>query len=76
MAMPLKRKKLTISEKVKIIQEVEKNPTVSQNETAKHFALPLLSLSNIILWKLQFLKRKVGVRHILRNGKKHENFAK
>jgi hypothetical protein len=34
MAMALKRKKLTISEEVKIIQEVEKNPTVSRFEIA------------------------------------------
>jgi hypothetical protein len=49
--MSLKRYKLTTSEKVKIIQEVEKNPTVSRNEIVKHLRLPLSSLSNIILWK-------------------------
>jgi hypothetical protein len=37
MTMALERKKLTINEEVKIIQEVEKNPTVSQNEIAKMF---------------------------------------
>jgi hypothetical protein len=36
--MALKRNKLTINEKVKIIQEVEKNPTVSQNKISKYFA--------------------------------------
>jgi hypothetical protein len=46
--MALKRKKLTLSEKVKIIQEVEKNPTVFQNEMAKHLMLPPSSLSNIV----------------------------
>jgi predicted transcriptional regulator len=56
MAMVLKRKKLTITEKVKIIQEVEKNPTVLQNETAKHFGLPPSSLSNIILRKASILE--------------------
>jgi DNA-binding Lrp family transcriptional regulator len=56
MAMALKRKKLMVSEKVKIIQEVEKNPTVSQNEIAKHFGLPLLSLSNIILRQASILE--------------------
>jgi hypothetical protein len=49
MTMFVNSEKLTISEKVKIIQEREKNPTVSQNETAKCFVLPQLSLSNIIL---------------------------
>jgi hypothetical protein len=34
MAMVLKRRKL-ISDKVKIIQEVEENPAVSQNEIVK-----------------------------------------
>jgi hypothetical protein len=55
MAMALKRKKLTKSEEVKIIQEVEKNPTVSRNEIAKHFWLPPSSLSNIILRKASIL---------------------
>jgi predicted transcriptional regulator len=58
MAMALKRKKLTISEKVKIIQEVEKNPTVSRNEIAKYFGLPPSSLSNIILWKASILEEE------------------
>jgi hypothetical protein len=49
MAVALKRKKLTKSEKVKIIQEVEKNPTVLRNEIAKHCQVPPSSLSNIIL---------------------------
>jgi hypothetical protein len=30
MAMALKTKKLTVSEKMKIIQELEKNPTVTK----------------------------------------------
>jgi hypothetical protein len=58
MAMVLKRKNLTISEKVKIIQEVEKNPTISQYETAECFVLPLLSLSNMTLWKASILAQK------------------
>jgi hypothetical protein len=33
------KKKLTINGKVKIIQEVEKNPTVLKNEIVKHFVL-------------------------------------
>jgi hypothetical protein len=53
--------KLT-SEKVKIIQEVEKSPTMSRNE----IALPLWSFSNI---SLQILEEEVGVGHILRNEK-------
>jgi DNA-binding Lrp family transcriptional regulator len=66
MAMALKRKKLTIREKVKIIQEVEKNPTVSQNEIAKHSGMPPSSLSYIILWKASILEEE---GHILRNKK-------
>jgi hypothetical protein len=54
----LKRKKFTISEKVKIIQQVEENPTVLRCETAKCFLLPLSSLSNIILWKTSFLEEE------------------
>jgi hypothetical protein len=56
MAMALKRKKLMISEKVKIIQEVEKNPTVSRNEIENHFRLLPSSLSNIILRKASILE--------------------
>jgi hypothetical protein len=40
MALVLKRKKLTTNEEVKIIQEVEENPTVLCNEIAKCFVLP------------------------------------
>jgi predicted transcriptional regulator len=69
MAMALKRKKLTISEKVKIIQEVEKNPTVSQNEIAKHFGLPASLISNIILQKASILEEESWCGHILRNKK-------
>jgi predicted transcriptional regulator len=58
MAMALKRKKLTKSDKVKIIQEVEKYPTMSRNEIAKHFRLPPSSLSNIILRKASILEEK------------------
>jgi hypothetical protein len=43
MAMLLKRRKIMISEKVKIIQEVAKNQAVSQNEIVKGFVLPPLS---------------------------------
>jgi hypothetical protein len=60
----VERKKLTTSEKVKIISEVEENPTVSQNEIVNCFVLPLLSFSNIIL---QILEEEVGIGHILRN---------
>jgi hypothetical protein len=58
MAMALKRKKLTKSDKVKIIQEVKKNPTVSRNEIAKHSGLPLLSLSNLILQKASIIEEE------------------
>jgi hypothetical protein len=58
MAMALKRKKLMKSEKAKIIQEMEKNPTVLQNEIAKHFRLPPSSLSNIILRKASILEEE------------------
>jgi hypothetical protein len=68
MVIALKRNKLTISEEVKIIQEVEENPSMSWNEIAKHFVLSPLSVTPF--WgKLKFLKRKVGVVHILRNEK-------
>jgi hypothetical protein len=58
MAMVLKRKNLTICEKAKIIQEVEKNPTMSKYETAECFVLSLLSLSNMTLWKASILAEK------------------
>jgi predicted transcriptional regulator len=58
MAMVLKRKKLTMNEKVKIIQEVEENPNVSQNEIVKRFVLPLSTLSNIILQKASILEEE------------------
>lgn len=45
----VERNKLTIHEGIKIIQVVEKNPTVTQNEIGKCLMLPLSSLSNIIL---------------------------
>jgi hypothetical protein len=48
--------KKKVSEKVKIIQEVENNPTVSQNEIAKCFVLRLSSLSNVILRKASILE--------------------
>jgi hypothetical protein len=56
--MALKRKKLMINVKVKIIQEVEKNPTVYQHEIANCFVLPPLSLSNIILRKASILEEE------------------
>jgi hypothetical protein len=59
MAMALKRKKLTVSEKVKIIQEVGKNPTVFQNEVAKHSMLPPSSWSNIILQIASVLEEEI-----------------
>jgi hypothetical protein len=58
MAMVLKRKTLKKSEKVKTIQEAEKNPTVSQNDIEKHFRLPPLSLSNITLQKASILEEE------------------
>jgi hypothetical protein len=65
MTMVLKRKKLTINGGLGIIQEVEKNPTTSQNETAKCFVLPPLSLSNIILQKTSILEERhwCGAQH-------------
>jgi hypothetical protein len=48
MVMALKRRNIKINEKVKIIQEVEMNPTVLQNELAKCSVLPPSSLRNII----------------------------
>jgi hypothetical protein len=42
MAMAFKRKLLPVSEKVKIIQEVEKNPTVLWNEIAVFFAVSVI----------------------------------
>jgi hypothetical protein len=47
--MTLRRKKLTISEKIEIMQDREKNATVSQVGVMKHFGLPVLPLSNIML---------------------------
>jgi hypothetical protein len=46
---------LTTGEKIKIIQEVERNPAVSQNETGKCSELPLSTLSNTIAWKASIL---------------------
>lgn len=51
MTMVLKRKKLTINGRMEIIQ-------LSQNETAKCFVLPPLSLSNIILQKASILEEE------------------
>jgi hypothetical protein len=53
--MALKRNKLTISENVKIIQVVGKNPTMFQNAVAKHSMPPPSSWSNIILQKTSVL---------------------
>jgi transposase-like protein len=75
MAMAVKRKKLTKSEKVKIIQEV-KNPTVSRNEIAKHFVLPLSSLNNIILQKASIPEEESQCGAHSEKQKKHENFTK
>jgi hypothetical protein len=58
MTMALKRKELMKSEKVKIIQAVEKNPTVLRNEIEEHFQLPPSSLSNIILRKASILEEE------------------
>jgi hypothetical protein len=46
MVVTLERNELTISEKVKIIQEVEKNPTVPLNEIASCFVLSPLSVTS------------------------------
>jgi hypothetical protein len=54
--MVLKRKKLTINGRLEIIQEVEKNSTMSQNKTAKCFVMPPLPLGNIILQKASILE--------------------
>jgi hypothetical protein len=43
-------KKLTVSEKGKIIQEVEKTPTVLKNEIMKCSVLPPSYLRNTVLW--------------------------
>jgi hypothetical protein len=51
-------KKEVNSEEAKIIQVVEKNPTVSRNETVKCFVLPPSSLSNIIIWKSLILEEE------------------
>jgi hypothetical protein len=55
---------LTTGEKMNIIQEVERNPAVSQNEIAKCSVLPLSTLTQLH-GKLQFLKRKVWEGNIL-----------
>jgi hypothetical protein len=58
MAMAMKRNKLMKSEKVKIIQDVEKNPIVLRNEIARHFGPPPSSLNNIILQKASILEEE------------------
>jgi hypothetical protein len=68
MVIALERNKLTISEKVKIIEGVEKNPAVSRNEIANCFVLSPLSITSF-QGKIKLLRRKVGVVHILRNEK-------
>jgi hypothetical protein len=45
--MALKRKKYAISEKVTVVQEVERSPSVSQIEITKCLALAVPSLSSI-----------------------------
>lgn len=42
---------------MKIIQEVEKNPSVLCNEIVKCFVLPPLS-SNVILWEASILEEE------------------
>jgi hypothetical protein len=69
MYMVFKRKTLTRSEEVKIIQEVEKNPTMLQNVIAECFVLSPLLLNNIILWKAAILEEESCCGHILRNKK-------
>jgi hypothetical protein len=63
MAMALRRKMLTVSEKVKIIQNVESNQTVLQNEVVKCSVLPPSSLSNIILRKVSVLEQESWCEH-------------
>jgi hypothetical protein len=48
MAMVLKRKKLTMSEKVEINHKVERNPTVLRIEIMEHLELTLSSLNSIM----------------------------
>jgi hypothetical protein len=59
MAMVLKRKKLTINEGMKIIQDMEENPTMLCNEIAECFVLPSSSLSNKILWNFSILEEEI-----------------
>jgi hypothetical protein len=54
--MVLKRK-LTINKKVKIIQKVELNPTVSQTEFVQRPRL-LVSINIITLWKVSVLEEE------------------
>jgi hypothetical protein len=47
MAMALKRKKFTVCEEIRIIEDIEKNPAILQVDAANCLWLPLLSLSNV-----------------------------
>jgi hypothetical protein len=57
MAMVLKRKKLTVNEGMKIIQDMEKHPTVLCNEIAVFYAA-LSSLRNKIVWNFSILEEE------------------
>jgi hypothetical protein len=48
MAMALKRKKLTVCEEIRIIEDTEKNPAILQVDAANCLWLRPLSLSNIL----------------------------
>jgi hypothetical protein len=56
MAMALKGKKLTVHEKMRIIQDTETNPTILQVGSANCLCLPPLSLSNILLQRASVLE--------------------
>jgi len=55
--MMLKRKKITTGKKVKIVQEMERNPIVLQIEIDKCLGLPPL-LNSIVLQKASVLEEE------------------
>lgn len=54
----LKRKKLTVCEEIRIIEDMEKNPAVLQVDAANCIWLPPLSLSNVLLQRASVLKEE------------------
>jgi hypothetical protein len=56
--MLLKRRKIMISEEVKLFRKWPKNQALSQNEIVKGSVLPPLSLSNVILWKASIVEEE------------------